>query len=63
MEGKRWRKSTYSNGGEANCVELARNEQGLLARDSKAPFSGMLSFTDESASAFLSAVKAGRFGR
>ena len=62
MEGK-WRKSSYSNGGEANCVELARTQQGLLARDSKAPLSGMLSFADTSASAFLTAVKAGQFDR
>ena len=62
MEGT-WRKSSYSQGGEGNCVELARDERGLLARDSKSPLSGMLSFTDESASAFLSAVKGDGFGR
>lgn len=60
MEGT-WRKSTYSNGGADNCVELARDEQGLLARDSKAPLSGMLSFTTGAASAFLVAVKSGSF--
>ena len=62
MEGK-WRKSSYSQGGDANCVELIRDERGLLARDSKSPDGGMLSFADAGASAFLSAVKAGRFGR
>ncbi len=62
MEGK-WRKSSYSNGGEANCVELDLGEQGLLVRDSKAPLGGMLSFTDSAASAFRSAVKDGRFDR
>lgn len=61
--GKTWRKSSYSGGTGGDCVELARNEQGLLARDSKSPDSGMLSFTDGAVSAFLSAVKAGRFGR
>jgi hypothetical protein len=60
MEGK-WRKSSYSNGGEANCVELDLGEQGLLVRDSKAPLSGMLSFADMSATHFLAAVKGGRF--
>jgi hypothetical protein len=54
-----WRKSSYSNQG--NCVELAPSEQGLLVRDSKAPLSGMLSFTDVAASAFRSAVKADWF--
>lgn len=58
-----WRKSSYSGGTGGDCVELARPEQGLLARDSKAPNSGMLSFTDASASAWLSAVKVGRFDR
>lgn len=62
MEGK-WRKSSYSQGGDANCVELAWDDQGLLTRDSKAPLSGMLSFADVSASAFLAAVKGGRFDR
>lgn len=62
MEGK-WRKSSRSQGGDANCVELAWDDQGLLARDSKAPLSGMLSFAGMSAAHFLSAVKGGRFDR
>lgn len=62
MEGN-WKKSSYSQGGDANCVELALVERGLLARDSKAPLNGMLSFADAGASAFLAAVKAGRFDR
>jgi hypothetical protein len=61
MEGS-WKKSSYSSGAD-NCVEVMWGERGLLTRDSKAPHGGMLSFTDWSASAFLSAVKAGRFGR
>ncbi len=62
MEGK-WRKSSHSQGGDANCVELSSSGQSLLVRDSKAPLGGMLSFADTSASAFLSAVKGGRFDR
>jgi hypothetical protein len=58
-----WRKSSYSGGTGGDCVELAWDERGLLTRDSKAPLSGMLSFTDEAASAFLTGVKAGRYGR
>lgn len=61
MEGK-WRKSSYSDGA-SNCVELIRDERGLLARDSKAPLGGMLSFADTGAESFLTAVKAGRFDR
>lgn len=58
-----WRKSSYSGGTGGDCVELARTGQGLLARDSKAPLGGMLSFADTSASAFLAAVKGGRYDR
>ncbi len=61
MEGN-WRKSSFSDGA-SNCVELSRHKQGLLVRDSKSPLSGMLSFADRSAAHFLTAVKAGRFGR
>ena len=60
MEGK-WRKSSYSDNGDANCVEVVRDERGLSARDSKAPNGGTLSFADASASAWLAAVKDGRF--
>lgn len=61
--GTTWRKSSYSGGTGGDCVELARGERGLLARDSKSPNSGMLSFADTSATHFLTAVKAGRFNR
>lgn len=57
MEGN-WKKSSRSQGGDANCVELARDERGLSVRDSKAPNGGTLWFADVGASAFLSAVKA-----
>lgn len=60
MEGT-WKKSSYSSGAD-NCVELARDDRGLLARDSKAPLGGMLSFANTSATHFLTAVKAGLFG-
>ncbi|MGC5343558.1 DUF397 domain-containing protein [Streptomyces sp. DT171] len=33
-----WRKSSYSDGGDNNCVEIADNYPGLIpVRDSKAP--------------------------
>lgn len=56
-----WRKSSYSGGTGGDCVELARGEQGLLARDSKSPHGGTLWIADAGAAAFLSAVKAGRY--
>jgi hypothetical protein len=60
---KTWRKSSYSGGTGGDCVELALAEQGLLVRDSKAPLGGTLSLAGTSAVHFLTAVKAGRFGR
>jgi hypothetical protein len=61
--GRTWRKSSYSGGTGGDCVELCWDKEGLLARDSKSPLSGMLSFTDGAASAFLTAVKGGRLDR
>lgn len=58
-----WRKSSYSGGTGGDCVELAWDEQGLLARDSKAPLGGTLSFAEQGAFAFITAVKAGQFQR
>lgn len=61
MKGK-WRKTSYSDGA-SNCVEMIRDERGLLTRDSKAPNGAVLSFADGAATAFLSEVKAGRLDR
>ncbi|HMH94433.1 MAG TPA: DUF397 domain-containing protein, partial [Streptosporangiaceae bacterium] len=42
----RWRKSSHSSGGGANCVEVADNMQGVIAvRDSKDPDGLELAFT------------------
>lgn len=60
MEGN-WRKSSRSQGGDANCVELCWDGQGLFARDTKSPNSGTLSFADSAAASWLAAVKAGVF--
>lgn len=60
MEGT-WKKSSYSQGADNACVEVTRDERGLLARDSKCPDGGTLSFAGASATAFLTAVKDGRF--
>jgi hypothetical protein len=58
MEGQ-WRKSSYSNGGEANCVEVL----GTWVRDSKAPGEGVLKFADEAWGSWMAAVKAGELDR
>ncbi|WP_328770657.1 DUF397 domain-containing protein [Streptomyces sp. NBC_00286] len=53
-----WRKSSYSDGGASNCVEVADGYVGVVpVRDSKAPDGGALVFGTSSWSAFVGAVK------
>jgi hypothetical protein len=57
-----WRKSSFSNSGGPNCVEvaqLARGEVGV--RDSKDPAGPVLVFTRAEWSAFVRGVHAGEF--
>ncbi|MEC3976559.1 DUF397 domain-containing protein [Amycolatopsis sp. H20-H5] len=52
-----WFKSSYSNGGNNNCVE-ARVEPGTMhVRDSKAPHSGDVSFARQPWEAFLASLR------
>ena len=57
MESLKWRKSSYSspNGGE--CVEVARAQGKIFARDSKDPAGPRLQFTRSEWHGFLSTVK------
>lgn len=55
-----WRKSSYSNGGEGACVEVAELESSLGLRDSKNPLLPHLSVATPAFGRFLSAVKDGR---
>ncbi|MEU1373882.1 DUF397 domain-containing protein [Streptomyces triculaminicus] len=50
-----WRKSTYSNGGGGDCLEIADNIPGgvVPVRDSKNPSGQALAFTAGAWSAFL----------
>jgi uncharacterized protein DUF397 len=53
-----WRKSSYSDGGDNNCVEVADGHPGIVpVRDSKTPASRPLVFSALSWSAFLEGVK------
>ncbi|MFG2379413.1 DUF397 domain-containing protein [Streptomyces avermitilis] len=53
-----WRKSSYSDGGGTNCVEVADGYPGLVpVRDSKAPQGPALVFGAEPWAAFLATVK------
>ncbi|MPY62337.1 DUF397 domain-containing protein [Streptomyces spongiae] len=55
-----WRKSTYSDGGDNNCVEVADGHPGIVpVRDSKTPDARPLVFSAASWSAFMEGVKGG----
>ncbi|MFC8245417.1 DUF397 domain-containing protein [Streptomyces chartreusis] len=52
-----WRKSSYSDGGGTNCVEVADGYPGIVpVRDSKVPEGGVLLFGASSWSAFVEGV-------
>ncbi|CAL9305892.1 DUF397 domain-containing protein [Streptomyces sp. SudanB182_2057] len=53
-----WRKSSYSDGGDNNCVEVADGCPELVpVRDSKIPAGRVLIFGKSSWSAFVRGVK------
>ncbi|WP_406254956.1 DUF397 domain-containing protein [Streptomyces chartreusis] len=55
-----WRKSSYSDGGDNNCVEVSDDHPGIVpVRDSKRPDDGALIFSASSWSAFMAGVKRG----
>ncbi|WP_327297106.1 MULTISPECIES: DUF397 domain-containing protein [unclassified Streptomyces] len=56
----RWRKSSYSGGGNGDCLEVADGYADIPVRDSKNPHGPALAFTAEGWTAFVSAVKTGR---
>jgi hypothetical protein len=51
--GRVWRKSTYSNGNNGECVEVALDTEVVGVRDSKAPASGELTVPAAAWAAFL----------
>ncbi|WP_329149297.1 DUF397 domain-containing protein [Streptomyces sp. NBC_01456] len=56
-----WRKSSYSNGGDANCIEIADGFPGAVpVRDSKNPEGPVLLFPTAAWSAFIGGVRADR---
>ncbi|MCP9955178.1 DUF397 domain-containing protein [Actinomadura madurae] len=57
-----WRKSTYSEGSEGQCVEVAQMAgHGVALRDSKAVDGPMLSIAPSAWASLLADVKAGVF--
>lgn len=57
LTGATWRKSSHSNNGGADCVELARAGGIIGVRDSKNPHGDTLTLDLRSARAFIDAVK------
>ncbi|MEW1749183.1 DUF397 domain-containing protein [Streptomyces angustmyceticus] len=56
-----WRKSSYSDGGADNCVEVSAGFPGVVpVRDSKNPTGGVLLFPAAAWAAFIGGVKGGR---
>ncbi len=64
LTGAKWVKSSRSSGsGSGDCVEVARNLDGVVAvRDSKNPDGPVLVFTPSEWRAFLDGAKDGEFG-
>ncbi|MGW0137743.1 DUF397 domain-containing protein [Streptomyces calvus] len=54
----RWRKSSYSDGGQNNCVEVAEGLPGVVpVRDSKTPHGPVLRFPATAWTAFLNGFR------
>ena len=51
-----WRKSSYSNGGESACVEVA-NTDGVLVRDTTNRDGGTLAFSAEAWKRFNASLR------
>ncbi|MFI0905904.1 DUF397 domain-containing protein [Streptomyces sioyaensis] len=63
LVGAVWRKSSYSDGGADNCVEIADGFPGAVpVRDSKNPEGPVLLFPAAAWSGFVGGLKDGRLG-
>ncbi|MFC9748264.1 DUF397 domain-containing protein [Streptomyces niveus] len=58
-----WRKSSYSGGGNGECLEVADGHPVVPVRDSKFAHGPALVFPSTGWSSFVAAVKAGTLGR
>ncbi|MEV8344674.1 DUF397 domain-containing protein [Streptomyces niveus] len=58
-----WRKSSYSGGGNGECLEVADGHPVVPVRDSKFAHGPALVFPAADWSSFVVAVKAGTLGR
>ncbi|PSL56629.1 uncharacterized protein DUF397 [Saccharothrix carnea] len=57
----RWRRSSRSNAGGAQCVEMACLDTGMAVRDSKAPTGPALVFPARAFRAFMGEAVSGGF--
>ncbi|MGW2023350.1 DUF397 domain-containing protein [Streptomyces decoyicus] len=58
LVGAEWRKSSYSDGGADNCVEIVDGFPGVVpVRDSKNPTGGVLLFPVAAWAGFIGGVK------
>ena len=55
--GLAWIKSSYSNGGGGNCVEVAAPQRDVLVRDSKRPRASNVRFSRAAWNALLTSLK------
>ena len=58
LDGRRWRKSSYSGNGGNDCVEVAGHVDGVLVRDSKDSHGPVLAFGRAPWQAFAASVRA-----
>ncbi|MFD8757088.1 DUF397 domain-containing protein [Kitasatospora sp. NPDC059577] len=62
LTGASWRKSSYSGGGGAACIEVADGFAGVMpVRDSKDPSGPALVFSSPAWQSFVTAVRNGEF--
>lgn len=60
LDAAQWRKSSYSNGGDGNCVEVAERVVGLVhVRDSKRPHRPALLFPAGAWTRFVTGLRRG----
>jgi len=53
-----WRKSTYSEGGDVNCVEVADGVPGVVpVRDTKVPDGPVLAFPSAAWGSFVASLR------
>ncbi|MEU6350899.1 DUF397 domain-containing protein [Streptomyces sp. NPDC047072] len=57
-----WFKSSFSGGGQGECLEVARGHARVPVRDSKVEFGPAVVFSAGGWSAFVGAVREGRIG-